>query len=125
MERERWSRIKQIVNDCLEIDPAGRKAHIAEACDGDATLVAEIETLLASYDEVGDFLETPALVADETETLTGRRIGPYQLCESIAEGGMGTVYRAVRASDFQKQVAIKLFLVSISRFSTGNDHASR
>ena len=39
----------------------------------------------------------------------GRRLGPYQLIEEIGQGGMGAVYRAVRADDqYQKQVAIKL-----------------
>ena len=42
------------------------------------------------------------------ELLTGQRIGSYEVCEPIAEGGMGTVYRGVRIHDFQKQVAIKV-----------------
>ena len=39
----------------------------------------------------------------------GRRLGAYQLLEEIGSGGMGEVYRAVRADDeYQDQVAIKL-----------------
>src|SRR6202035_3027390 len=46
---------------------------------------------------------------EETVLLSGARIGPYQIVEEIGHGGMGTVYRAVRADDqYRKQVAIKV-----------------
>lgn len=39
----------------------------------------------------------------------GERLGSYRLAEKIAEGGMGTVYRAVRADGaFEQTVAIKM-----------------
>jgi serine/threonine protein kinase len=48
-------------------------------------------------------------VAEELVSLTGTRIGPYQIVEEIGHGGMGTVYRAVRADDqYRKEVAIKV-----------------
>jgi serine/threonine protein kinase len=106
MESERWGEIKQIVNACLELDAGQRESHIAELCSGDAELITEVRSLLRSHAEMGDFLAVSAL--EDDELLTGRQVGHYQLREPIAEGGMGTVYRAVRSSDFEKQVAIKL-----------------
>ncbi|HXP86087.1 MAG TPA: serine/threonine-protein kinase [Bryobacteraceae bacterium] len=44
----------------------------------------------------------------QEESLIGCQLGNYRVCEAIAEGGMGTVYRAVRVNDFEKQVAVKL-----------------
>jgi serine/threonine protein kinase len=108
MEPERWQQIKQIVNACLELEPDARERHIITVCASDATLAAEVKSMLASYAEVGDFLAEPVWDSGPGELLTGSRIGSYQLCEPIAEGGMGAVYRAVRSSDFEKQVAIKL-----------------
>jgi tetratricopeptide (TPR) repeat protein len=70
--------------------------------------MAEVKGMLASHAELGDFLEEPALGEEAEDLLTGRQIGNYLLGEPIGEGGMGMVYRAVRVSDFQKQVAIKL-----------------
>ena len=37
----------------------------------------------------------------------GHRLGPYRIVELLSQGGMGSVYRAVREDDFEKQVAIK------------------
>ena len=56
------------------------------------------------------------------EPATGlQRIGPYRLLDTIAQGGMGTVYRAVRDDDaFQKTVALKLV-----RGGRGSDYFER
>lgn len=47
-----------IFNDALErTDPQERAAYLNEACGDDEALRRRIESLLASYDEAGDFLE--------------------------------------------------------------------
>ena len=77
---------------------------------------AEVESLIDSYERAGDtFLEERAIdvagLADAVgdKPLDGQRIGPYQIVEEIGHGGMGVVYRAVRADDqFRKEVAIKV-----------------
>lgn len=113
MEPEHWIRVKEIVHASLDMEPLERKAHILHACGGDAPLQAEVESLLTSCSEAGTFLETSILgqipaELQESKLYSGQQIGTYRICELIAEGGMGTVYRAVRTSDFEKEVAIKL-----------------
>ena len=108
MPRKRWPRVKDIVNACVDLEPDQRGAYIQDACHGDVTLVHDVTSLLAAYDELGDFLETPVLESDREELPAGSRIGLYEIREPLAEGGMGTVYRAVRTSDFEKQVAVKV-----------------
>jgi len=74
----RWKQVKQIVNSCLDREPGRRKEHILAACAGNPALLAEVEGMLASYAEVGDFLETPALEGEHERILTlmlGRTIG--------------------------------------------------
>src|SRR6266851_5111571 len=48
-------------------------------------------------------------------SLVGMRIGPYLLVEVMGQGGMGTVYRAIRDDDqFHQEVAIKLIRPGIA-----------
>jgi tetratricopeptide (TPR) repeat protein len=108
MERERWIQVKQILSTFLDLESGERTSYLAQACARDTQLLAEVRSLLNSHDELGDFLETPVFESEKGELVAGSRIGNYLLREPIAEGGMGTVYRAVRTSDFEKQVAIKL-----------------
>lgn len=108
MPLKRWPQVKDIVNACVDLEPDQRGAYIQEACYGDATLCHDVTSLLAAYDELGDFLETPVLESEREELPPGSRIGSYEIREPLAEGGMGTVYRAVRTSDFEKQVAVKV-----------------
>ena len=108
MDPERWAQVKTIVNACLDLEPGSQDTRIQEMCAGDPSLIVEVRSLLDSHAELGDFMASSVLDPEREELLTGRRIGAYQACEPIAEGGMGTVYRGVRIHDFQKQVAIKV-----------------
>jgi len=108
VERERWAEVKRILGTCLELEPDERASYIGQSCGGDASLMADVHNMLAANAALGGFLETPILGDDSEEILTGSPIGNYVLRELIAEGGMGKVYRAVRVTDFQKNVAIKL-----------------
>jgi tetratricopeptide (TPR) repeat protein len=108
MAPERWAEVKRIVTACQAIGAGERQLRITELCGDDAELISEVQSLLDSQDEMGDFMAGPAWAQNGEENLAGRQIGPYLLREPIAEGGMGTVYRAIRSRDFEKQVAIKL-----------------
>jgi hypothetical protein len=45
---------------------------------------------------------------EPVDALIGRRIGPYVIEQLLGHGGMGTVYRAVRADAYQQLVAVKV-----------------
>jgi serine/threonine protein kinase/tetratricopeptide (TPR) repeat protein len=111
--------VKNILGPALEMEPAKRPAYLEKACASDASLRADIDRLLVAEDEAGPaFLSglSPAcaiLGDDEVKDLwIGKPIGSYVIVERIGSGGMGEVFRALRADDlYKRDVAIKLVRV--------------
>jgi serine/threonine-protein kinase len=98
-----------LFDQCLLLDPADWSAWLDRACSGDAHLRFEVEQLLEADRRANDFLGTP--LAQETSDRSGERIGPWRLDALVGIGGMGSVYRAVRADDaYERTVAIKFLL---------------
>lgn len=114
---ERWQRIRFIFDE-VEAAPFGQRASLLELrCQGDATLLAELRSLLEASDAEEAFTER---ISDEARTrensaFVSRMIGPYELDRLLGRGGMGTVYLAHRADgQFHQQVAIKLVDVPLA-----------
>lgn len=122
MHADRWARIEQLCQEALERSQEQQAAFLDSACGADLELRREVESLLAHRQSAEDFIETPAMhlaaralaaegdiQSGETSRQIGRRISNYRIVEKVASGGMGDVFRAVRADGtYDKQVAIKL-----------------
>jgi hypothetical protein len=61
MKPERWKEVERIYNVAMELDPARRADFLEEACAGDESLRAEVESLLAQIDKRGSFIDVPAM----------------------------------------------------------------
>ncbi len=123
MTPDRWQQIKDLLADALERSPAERAPFLEQVCGADASLRAEVESLLihqssedsvvagfsVSTDRYSLQSRTPDLPDDQSESERDRRIGPYQVVRELGRGGMGAVYLAKRADDeYRQHVAIKL-----------------
>lgn len=117
MKSEQWQQVRDILDSAIGLSPSERSVYLDQACASDSELRSEVESLLQSHDEAGSvFLNTPAADlkaalsdASPRSSWIGRRLGVYQIESEIGHGGMGEVYRAVRADgQFKKNVAIKV-----------------
>ena len=110
MTPEQWQEVRRIYEAVIDGAPEQRAAVLTEACADDAELRAQVERLLSASSRAGAFLETaPALDPASLAAAVGRRLGPYQIVRELGQGGMSTVFLAVRADDaYQQEVAIKL-----------------
>src|SRR5262245_36022737 len=106
MHADRWRLIEQLFEEAAALDTGERDAFLARACGTDKDLRSEVESLLAADGMADRFLSTPAVApepANRPASFTQRRIGHYRVEARIGEGGMSTVYLAVRADDVYQQ----------------------
>jgi serine/threonine protein kinase/tetratricopeptide (TPR) repeat protein len=116
MTPERWQQVKAVLATALEVPAAERSNYLDQNCAGDQSLRETVQQLLGNEESSQDFLTpealattTAAVLSDEGNFWLGRRVGPYKITQQIGAGGMGEVYRAVRAdSQYEKEVALKL-----------------
>jgi serine/threonine protein kinase len=101
MTSERFQQVIELFQAAYELEAEKRPAYLDEACAGDAELRREVESLLASHEQAGDFLSSPAvkaaadaLAAGEAEAVVGRKIDHFQVLSLLGRGGMGEVYLA-------------------------------
>ena len=109
-----WERVEQLFQEASDLDAAARPAFLAAACRGDERLRHAVGDLLRASTEAAanPLWQEPAmhnearfLAASDDATTLDR----YRLLERIGAGGMGVVYKAVRADDeFSKLVAVKI-----------------
>src|SRR5262245_24555797 len=132
MATDRWRRIEAVYHTAQCLPEAARAAYLSEACADDEALRREVESLLVQGAASGaGFLETPAVAVaaalitkgpdDQSSSLTGRRLGSYQVLERLGAGGMGDVYRA-RDMKLGRDVALKLLP---SAFTADRDRLQR
>lgn len=115
MSNERWQRTKEILDEALRLAPGQRATYLTSTCGQDAELRAEVESLIASYEEAGSqFLDPTATGSnkkagdrflDPTSSnpldftfqnaavdRSNQVIGQYRLVQELGRGGMGVVY---------------------------------
>jgi tetratricopeptide (TPR) repeat protein len=106
--------LRDLYETARALPAAQRVAYLEQQC----TDPAMRERVLRMLDAGADATDAPLPLAPaqrlaaqigQALPLPGTRIGPFELCELIGEGGYATVFRAVREVDgVQHEVALKL-----------------
>jgi serine/threonine protein kinase len=123
MNPERWQQVRDVLDKAIALPDHDRRVFLDSACSSDPELRAEVESLLqshlaASTEFLNQLPEAVKASATEPSARAGRRVGAYQLLEQIGRGGMGEVYRAVRADgQYAKEVAVKFVRVGLDTLS--------
>jgi len=119
VEAARWQKLRKLLDEALDLEPAQRLAFAGRVDDHD--LRADLMRMLARQEHstpldrpaavlVSEAISEPAARDWDREQI-GRRIGVFILDDLLGAGGMGTVYRAHRVDGRLNQtVAIKLVL---------------
>jgi serine/threonine protein kinase/WD40 repeat protein/tetratricopeptide (TPR) repeat protein len=90
-----------------------RAAFLDDACGSNADLRREVEALICEHEQLGSFLESPAVprpssADDPIREGPGTLIGSYKLLEQIGEGGFGVVFMAEQQHPLRRKVALKV-----------------
>src|SRR6266567_3383508 len=105
MDAKTWTKVKEVLEVCLDLEAAQRAEYLDQACAGNAELREEVESLLASHEQAGDFITHPIL----RESFVGLRLGHWKIVADIGEGGMSRVCLAERDDgQFEQRAAVKI-----------------
>ena len=109
-------RVEEIFNALME-NPSDLRSELCKAyCGSDTALWREVNSLLQVAENAEGFLSLGADGVEwitrqtlEPESLTGQRLGAFEIVRVLDSGGMGVVFLAKRVDGhYEQQVAIKV-----------------
>src|SRR5947199_10427879 len=114
MTPARLQTIEEIFHAALDQEPDQVDTFLDAAIEGDELMILKVESLLASHQRSGVFIETPVgdiatriIENGQADLVVGRTIGHYKISKRIGTGGMGEVYLATDMTAGRK-AALKL-----------------
>lgn len=110
---ERWREIERMFEAATAVLPGERLAWLSAHCEDD-WLRGQVERMLLADAQEQSLLDGVAIAASALDPHVGATYGAWRLEARIAEGGVGTVYRAFRVDGaFSRPVAVKVLNVGL------------
>lgn len=108
MTPDRWTRIKEIFGDALDLPEEQRATFVLKTCGSDAALRDDVERLLKAETVVLDSpVEGVLSRAPAPQLARGEMLSHYRVETMVGQGGMGVVYRAVDTR-LDRRIALKV-----------------
>src|SRR2546421_3285352 len=101
MVNSNLAQVEEVFHLAMSYDPDQRVAYLSRACEGNALLRHEVESLVAAYESGSGLLDESAVTlalrvigSRADDSMAGREVGFYRIVSCLGQGGMGTVYLA-------------------------------
>ena len=101
MVNSNLAEVEEVFHEAMSHDPEERVAYLGRACEGNAVLRHEVESLVSAYESGSGLLDHTAVTlamkvigSHSDDSMVGQEIGFYRIVSCLGEGGMGTVYLA-------------------------------
>lgn len=116
MKTENWSKVSEILLDCLEVETSERQTYL-DNLNLSPKIREEVEKYLAFEENVEGSLNFSAVEFSQgffddelsESSAIGQSFGVYRVVQELGYGGMGAVYLAERTDGkFSQRVALKL-----------------
>jgi serine/threonine-protein kinase len=124
MTPERYRLIGELFHAALEVESDERASFLERACASDEELRREVESLIISDQQSGDFIAAlPSEMATQEmstqqSAVVGQIINHYKITSHLGTGGMGEVYCALDTR-LARNVAIKVLSSDIGSDADG------
>lgn len=109
MDTDRQRRVRAVFDAVASIPQETQAEFVRREAAGDLEIEQAVLRLLRAARSGERFLENPLVQRYDLNVIEGTRLGAYLVDRQIGSGGMGVVYRAVRADDaYKREAAIKI-----------------